>query len=288
MKYRLVIPPILFLFLAVFPQDPRSNPRYLLDISEAYNQLEKKNYGEAGTLVNNYLRSGERFADAYLIMGEILLARKHYFQAGKYFNDAEKGKNYFILPENVVRLCWNQVKAFGGSKKLSQLLSLNTDEVSQENIFDDSISLTKDRVRKIQKALQNLIDYASSRPGDFYRDQLGRAYFMLGRIELSIDPLNGIQNFLQSIERHFLVKSSYLYISYFFAIHNQQIINQVYQENSHKISQKPPQKRRAFLFYYQNYKDTQENEYLRRNLMPEPEYAAIKYATRQYYQSLQK
>lgn len=264
----------------------KQDGRYLLDVAEAYNLMAKKQYVTAGEIMNDYLLKAEDYPDAYFIMGKILLARKMYDEAIKHFAIAERHRNSFILSQRVVELYWRQAEAFNRG---SFAETLAKSRIGTQKINFDTTSGLSRLEEETHETLIKLVNYSKGRGGSYYSEQVGRAYFVLGRLLYDRQTLTALEYFLAAIQNGFLVKESYLYMAYLFAVEDQAVIDDIYRLGKGEDF-KTPQKRNAFLLYYDNYRNTPRgiySEQYREELIPLAEYELLLFSTAKYFESLQ-
>lgn len=267
MKYLFRLLLILLFSLIFFVQaesainDSHDN-QYILDISEAYNQIDQSNFLGAGKIVNDYLNANK--SDANLIMGLIFLNRSFYQQALDYFKLAEKHRDAFIIPETMIDLMWHQYDVYQLTDNLTMKL------MTLKRI----INLIKSFTRKKEKSR-------------FYQENLGLAKFRLGINHITTNPIQSQENFNQAMKIGLLKKTSSLYNAYYYAVTDQEAINEqfIFEKGSFR---QPPLRKNAFLFYFQNFKDSKDDRQLHKRVVDSKQYSFMKFVVEKYYNGFVK
>ena len=217
------------LFLLIFIGSTYSfETEYHYHISEGNNFFDLEQWELALTHYKKAIQIKEAAADAYFQIGHIHLLKGFNKAALKNFKKAESFSNHFLIKETLLELYLHISATYHREKYLEQ-------EVDY---------------------LYKILGVATNYQAAFYREQAGKALFLLGLLEINKGKkAKAKQYFLKATVYPYRLKSCFLYITHYYAVTPQETIDADIKELFPQI--KRTENRDIFFnHYYKKYQNT--------------------------------
>lgn len=219
------------LFCFIFVKTVFAYQSYELLISEANNHFDYGRIDEALTAYKEAAEIRKNAADAYYMIGHIHFLNDYYKIAYDNFQKAKMYENSFLFEKTHIELYFNIAA-------VCRKLKYHNEEI---------------------QSIKKVYNLCKDSQGDFYLQSAGKACFILAIIYHSRQEMRkAVSYFLKAAEVYEVrPKSSYLYVTHFYASHQQKEINEIFPPDKKKSEHERDQ---YFTYYFYRFKNAQADE----------------------------